>query len=230
MTASRHPIVLITGFGPFPGQPQNASGLLAGRLAGLAGGRMPEYAFISATLPTEWRAGPSRLAELLAEHAPAIALHFGVSSRADGFVIETCARNVRASLLDACGEAPPEACVTADGPDTLACTLPTSEIAARLDALSLPTEVSSDAGDYLCNAILYHSLWEARSRCDARVSMRGFVHIPDALIADAPYAVNRGWRPAVPSRLNWDQAVTGGLAVLEACAGGNRDDVVPIPN
>lgn len=209
-------VFLLTGFGPFPGAPLNASSVLIERLARLAGGRLPGYAVHAETLPTEWQAGPARLAELLDELDPVIALHFGVSHRARGFVVETRARNARQDICDACGEAPDAPVVAADGPDEMSATLPVGLIVERLRRKRVPVQVSRDAGGYLCNAVLYHSLAEARSR-DARGigPRRGFIHIPDSLSKFRGGGVRR----SSVSLLDWDTAVEGGLDIMAACVG-----------
>jgi pyrrolidone-carboxylate peptidase len=70
--------------------------------------------------------------------------------------------------------------------------------------------VSRDAGGYLCNATLYHSLGCARERPGCRV---GFIHIP--AILGRPGAANRG---RVGGRtLTREQAHAGGLEILAAC-------------
>lgn len=209
-------VILLTGFGPFPGAPRNASSDLIAHLARLAGARLPGYAVHAETLPTEWRAGPARLAELLAEHDPVIALHFGVSHRARGFVVETRARNTRQDICDACG-APPDARVVADdGPDEISATLPIGLIVGRLRRKRLPVQVSRDAGGYLCNAVLYHSLAEARSRGARGVGpRRGFIHIPDSLSKFR----GGGARRSSVCLLDWESATRGGLEIMAACAG-----------
>ena len=211
------PVILVTGFGPFPGAPRNASGVLAEELATLAARRLPGFTVRAAALPTEWAAAPRELGRLLDEHDPVIAVHFGISRRARGFVVEMRARNATALVRDACGSFPTAGCVVDDGPDEIASTLPVNLIAARLRQLGLPVQISRDAGDYLCNALLYHSLAEVRRRPPGAGSLRrGFIHLPDRLLPG-----ERGSsRTATPSRLDWDGAIAGGLAILSACAGG----------
>jgi pyroglutamyl-peptidase len=211
------PVILITGFGPFPGAPQNASSLLAEAVAEAARGELPGFKVHAETLPTEWQAGPARLAGLLDEHQPTLALHFGVSRRATGFVIETRARNATQCVADACGEAPRGDVLLDDGPDEIGVTLPTSQIVDRLRRLRLPVQLSRDAGGYLCNALLYHSLDHARRRSGPGFGpRRGFIHIPDRLVGGKTRGV---MRPAAASRLEWDGAVRGGMAILATCAG-----------
>lgn len=210
------PIILLTGFGPFPGAPRNASSMLAEELSRAAVRRLPGFAVHAETLPTEWRAGPARLSELLTELQPAVAIHFGVSHRARGFVVETRGRNERDDIVDACGEAPGDACVAQEGPSEMPATLPTGLIVERLRRLGVPVQLSRDAGGYLCNAILYHSLTDARRRDTGAIGpRRGFIHIPDKLTGTRVL----GSRRAAASALHWDDAVQGGLEILSICAG-----------
>ena len=210
------PVILITGFGPFPGAPRNASSLLAESVAEAGKHRLPGFALHAATLPTEWRAGPSHLTTLLEELKPAVALHFGISRRARGFVVETRARNKMQYALDACGESPVGDCIAEGSPAEILVTLPTGPMVERLRRMGLPVQLSRDAGGYLCNSILYHSLDHARrSAGDSLGPRRGFVHIPDRLLGEA-----RGEsRRAAVSRLDWNGALEGGQAILAICAG-----------
>ena len=105
---------------------------------------------------------------------------------------------------------PPGVAVREGGPEFMAATLPVRHIVARLRRRGIPAFVSRDAGGYLCNATLYHSLGCARERPGCRV---GFIHIPATL--GRPGAANRG---RVGGRtLTWEQAHAGGLEILAAC-------------
>ena len=82
-----------------------------------------------------------------------------------------------------------------------ACLLPTASAKVarpqHLEAHGFEARLSDDAGGYLCNAVFYHSLLEARVRGDrCRV---GFIHIP--VEAGEPEAV--------------DHTVAGALEVLK---------------
>ena len=206
--------------------------MLIEALARSAPRRLPGFAVHAETLPTEWHAGPQILAALLERLEPAVVLHFGVSHRARGFVVETRARNLRHDVVDACGEAPENDCVVSEGPAELPVMLPTGLIVERLRRKGLPVQVSRDAGGYLCNAILYHSLAAARrryletgvsrsgggrgDRIGVRLGVRrGFIHIPDKLAG----AQGGGGRRARLCQLGWEQAVEGGIAIMELAAG-----------
>ena len=190
--------VLLTGFGPFPGVRRNASDVLARRLAESARRRYPGTTFVHATLPTEWIGAPLRLEELTMTHRPDIALHFGVSHQAEGFVIETSARNV-AEKADAVGTHPMANELVPNQPTVRQTKLPAARVVNRLRRIGLPACVSHDAGAYLCNAIFFHSL-----RLNDLVNpdaQSAFIHLPAAL-------ANRNKPMSQP------EAVRGGLEII----------------
>jgi pyroglutamyl-peptidase len=199
MPAMPHPppTILLTGFGPFPGVPVNASARLVPRLAEIAARRFRGHRVVAKILPTDWAAGPARLRKLYARERPMVALHFGVSAQAAGFVIETRARNERSSTPDAAGALPPSAYVCDAGPAELRTLLPARTVVARLGVLDIPASLSDDAGSYLCNAILYEAVSLARTASPQVIT--GFVHIP--------------------THLEWDGALRGGLEIIRVCLG-----------
>jgi pyroglutamyl-peptidase len=210
--SGRRPVILLTGFGPFPSVPVNATTLLVPELAERVARRFRSHAVVPHIVPTEWAAGPDAATTLLADHAPAIVLHFGVSSRARGFEIELTGRNHRAAAADACGEIPPTPSVIEGAPRELYATIPAARIVARLKRLGLPAFLSRDAGTYLCNSLLFRSLHAARELRLATCS--GFVHLPDALVR-----LPRRRRGASACPLDWDQAVDGAVEIVAACIG-----------
>ena len=84
LMASSRPVLLLTGFGPFPRVPVNATSLLVPRIAEAADKAFAGIGVVCEIIPTEWRAGLARVEGLYAEHRPLIAIHFGVSGRATG--------------------------------------------------------------------------------------------------------------------------------------------------
>ncbi len=169
------PTVLLTGFGPFPGVPENASARLVRKVVRLARRRFPEFRFVAAVLPTEWRRAPRRIEALHDRYRPILALHFGVASQTQSIRIETRAENGCRASLDAANLLPPAATLCANGPEARHVTIDTGVITDALKARGWPCTISNDAGGYLCNAILYHSLASAEARGGAKV---GFIHIP----------------------------------------------------
>jgi pyroglutamyl-peptidase len=214
--------VLLTGFGPFPMVPHNATMDLVPAIVQRAAIALPDVIVVGEILPTEWAAAPARLLELMDQLQPDLSIHFGVSPRARGFEIETRAVNRCSLLLDADGALPPMDCIDADGPDILPTRLPATYIVNRLRRLSIPAYLSRDAGTYLCNAALYTSLDHLRrSGLNGQTSsVSGFVHIPARGVAKKHYLASTtsvGGPGAV--RLNWTQAVAGGLEIIAASLG-----------
>ena len=196
--SSRSSIVLLTGFGPFPGTPENVSAGLVRAVSRRAQRQFSPHRFHTSILPTEWSAAPERVAALIARLSPKVALHFGVANDAQGFRIETRAQNACRMTIDAAGRMPPAAHLIADAPAQYECWLPLDKIVHRLTALNLPVSMSDDAGGYLCNSVLYHTLHTQRQ--PAPPLLAGFIHIPSAFGA---------------SGLSFDDAVSGSLEIIK---------------
>ena len=199
---------LITGFGPFPGVEFNISATLAERVGQSIQRRFPSSRVITAALPTEWDIAPERTSDLILEHQPTVAVHFGVSDIAQGFVVETIARNATARA-DAAGIEPTTSEIEPFGPDTIATQLPAARIDARLKRLGLPSRLSRDAGTYLCNAVFYRSLLTQSELGQGGRS--GFIHLPVSVR-----------QPNSPVRdlaapINFEGALRGGIEVISAC-------------
>jgi pyroglutamyl-peptidase len=168
--------ILITGFGPFPGVIENASGGFAERLAAEAGQQRPGWRVRAAVLPVDWTAAPERLAALMAETQPAVCLHFGVAASARGLVVETHAGNAAAPKPDASGRLPAWPVLRKDAPALLRPPASPARLVAHAAAGGLPVTASPMAGDYVCNALFFHALWLARQQAAAR--QVAFVHLP----------------------------------------------------
>jgi pyroglutamyl-peptidase len=168
--------ILVTGFGPFPGVPFNASSSLVDHLAENQTRSVPRATIFSATLPTDWRHAAIEARHLVERFDPHVILHFGVSRRCTGFEVETQARNLASPFLDQAGLAPVGRTVRRSAPPILKTTVPASLLVQRLRLLGLPAVLSADAGRYLCNAVLYETLHHIRDRKPA--PLVGFIHIP----------------------------------------------------
>jgi pyroglutamyl-peptidase len=192
--------ILLTGFGPFPGVPENATARLVTALAERAREVWPAHVFEIDILDTHWTNAPQRIAELFDRFQPSLALHFGVAREAQGFRLERLARNECRHAPDAAGCLPGARHVLAHGPEVHPVSIDVDRIAARLAGAGLPVSLSEDAGAYLCNAVLYHALETARDLPEP--CRAGFVHIPADL--DLP-------------SLSFDKALEGSLEIIRAC-------------
>ena len=169
--------LLITGFGPFPGVPDNPSANLARRVGRtLSSAGHNGVTATTAILPTEWRALPRMLEPLGARLTPDLIIHFGLHERARSFHIEQRARNLAATRPNTRGENSANRKISRFAPDALDSPLCASSIAAKLRRRGLPAVSSYDAGDYLCNMAYFLSL--ARGRTAAAATPVLFVHIP----------------------------------------------------
>lgn len=173
--------ILLTGFGPFPGVRTNPSGAF---LKHFATGFSPVSRNVTLRvemLATSWTGVEAFVAGALADYNPHIALHFGIHGRADGFRIETRARNRAGPHADVDGKQFGKNRLVADAPPLLHATLPAHKLVHSLRSRGLPANPSHDAGRYLCNMLLYLSLKQAGETTGPRQT--GFIHIPQ--IADA---------------------------------------------
>lgn len=209
--ASPRPTILLTGFDAFPGVPRNATAELVPEIAAAARRQLPDYDVVDAILPVDWTRAPVALQELLARTAPRLALHFGVSPSATGIQLELTGRNICSPRHDAAGNLPVLEAVIPAGPESLAATLPAAAIIARLAAAGIPSCTSDDAGGYLCNALLYHSLSAARALPTPHLA--GFIHLPSVLSSEMCAADDAG----AACRLGWAAAIAGSLEIIAAC-------------
>ena len=193
--------VLVTGFGPFPSIPHNASASLA--LAFANSPAAPGLEIATAIIPVIWASARSAAREAVARFQPDAILHFGVSKRAFGFEIETRAFNMSGPREDHAGVVPPEKPLIQRGKPVLMSTLPPLDLLRALTADGFPASLSEDAGRYLCNALFYWSLYDGET--DGRLV--SFVHMP-AL----------GGEPEVEPRLTMEEAVAGARIIVRASA------------
>lgn len=200
--------VLITGFGPFPGIPENASEAFAPLFALRAAETFRQLRIACDILPTEWTGGPQRLQRRLDELQPHICLHFGVQGGASGLVLETIARNLAGDKSDAAGVMPDGSELVRNGPHMLLPLAGPKRLLGEASRTGLPVAASVNAGNYLCNAIFYHSLLAARVTGRRRVV--ALIHLPvrvgGAGRADDP-VLHR-------SELPLDKALTGSFSIL----------------
>ena len=175
------PRVLVTGFGPFPGAPENPSARLAEALGAMA---FPGCDLHAEILPTEWEAVAALAPELHARLQPDVMIHFGLCQRAIGFRIERSAYNRIAPRADARAALPTARQIMAQGPERLDTRVPAAKVAAHLSARGVPAASSRSGGRYLCNFLYYHSLAWAAQQQVAPLAL--FVHIPKAASHGGP--------------------------------------------
>jgi pyroglutamyl-peptidase len=172
------PWILVTGFGPFPGVPDNPTARIARRLDGLEYGGARVRAFV---LDVSYlRAAQQVRAAVEGRGWPAFVVHFGVACSADRVRVETVAINRKdasiADIDDHLGEA-----ARIDDSHALdarvGTTIDAASLTAALNEQGVPAKVSDDAGRYVCNATYFQSLiWLA---AEGVATPCVFVHVPD---------------------------------------------------
>ena len=170
------PLFFSQASGHFPTSPKNASAALVQVLADKARAVFEDVRFVAEIFPTDWQAAPDRLKQLFCAHQPSLMLHFGVAREAQSFRIETQGLNTCHMTKDSAGAMPAGLHLLTDGAPAHPVTIPTRDIVESLTRLGIAASTSGDAGGYLCNAVLYHSLVLANSAehpCNV-----GFIHIP----------------------------------------------------
>ena len=164
--------LLVTGFGPFPGAPENPTSALVQWLASTPADEIGAPVLRAIVLPTDYRKSWDRLRRVYNSFHPDIVVHFGLSTRAKAITVERLGRNsCLAERPDAAGWWPRRVLGKAGA---MASTLPAEKIVAALIGAGIPAELSDDAGGYVCNATLYRSLAVPQ----ARERMVGFIHVP----------------------------------------------------
>ncbi len=159
--------VLVTGFGPFPGVVDNPSARLARQVHGCRAGSSPVVGLV---LPVRWRVGPLMAIEAARALDARAVVGLGVATSRSGVHVERLAVRRTDGRADVVGEVLP----LPPGEPTVAATLDVDRLAAALDAV-----VSSDAGNYVCNAWLYQVVPALVGR------PVGFVHLPSEGLSPA---------------------------------------------
>ena len=170
------PVALVTGFGAFPGAAQNPSETLIRVTPWPVIAQRLGLEIVTAVLPVTYSEMPRDHAELVRRHRPMVALHVGLAGRAHLVRVERFAVNRQSPIRpDAAGRGGLGP-IDANDPPRRRCPWPADEIAAQLARFGTPAVVSHDAGDYLCNLLL----WWAIGTEIGMAGRAGFVHIPPA--------------------------------------------------
>lgn len=110
------------------------------------------------------------------EH-PGIIIHLGVAEGRKAITPERVALNIKdARICDNNGNQPKDEKIIHDGDLALHSTLPLRKIETALAKKNIPVAISNSAGLYVCNNIMYHTLYYLKeNEIDAKA---GFIHVP----------------------------------------------------
>jgi len=171
--------LLLTGFGPFPGAPENPTGSLIRALKRKLRSH-PSVQVDTHVFRTTYAAVDRDLPRLLAKTKPHALLMFGLATRSRGLRVETQARNRIARHPDAAGVVPTARKIADGAPQTLPIRAPKAALLRAAKSGALPARFSVNAGDYLCNYLYWRALETAKRGGPKRAgpSRAVFVHVP----------------------------------------------------
>ncbi len=170
-------VFVVSGFEPFAGRTQNASQVMARMVPDL------DLRFQCVDVPVVWGA-PERMLRALPA-VPPVWVAFGEGT--PGFEIESVALNRRRDLPDNLGNRPPTPEISPGADSRLTAAANLDAVAATLTRRGFPTTVSSDAGGFLCEEMLYVLLRE-NQRPGSHLRRVVFVHVPVLGATVAPAA------------------------------------------
>jgi pyroglutamyl-peptidase len=168
------PRLLLTGFGPFPGAPDNPTGPLIRALAPRLrreGLRVSTHVF-----ETTYKAVDRDLPRLLKRIKPDALLMFGLAGKARALRVETKARNRIARLPDASFAIPKSRKISVEPTTSLPIRAPRTALLHAAKTGGLPARLSVNAGDYLCNYLYWHALIAAAK--ENGPGKAAFIHVP----------------------------------------------------
>jgi pyroglutamyl-peptidase len=183
------PTVLITGFGPFPGAPNNPTMRLARHLGSVRRMRFAGLRRVVRLLPTTW-AMLDDLPNQVADVRPDAVLMFGLAGRRRRVTPEARAINRAGPLrIDADGGLPPNHLLSKGAAFARTGGIDATRMTAAMRRARLPAAVSRDAGDYLCNALFFRMCEQDRPCI--------FVHVPRPVRPTLPKGRMKRPRPAM---------------------------------
>lgn len=163
------PTVLVTAFEPYDNWPENSSWLTLVELTK----SLPETPAITTRLyPVDFAEMRQRLSKDLAANFD-YALHLGQAPGTGSVQLEAIGINIGGSSEHLPEEYKP---LVAEGPVAYQSTLPLAVWATKLRKAGIPSQVSYNAGTFLCNAMLYLSQHFAEQQ--RLKTQTTFIHLP----------------------------------------------------
>ena len=164
--------VLVTAFEPFGGETMNPTVAILGELPETVG----SFALRKLLLPVEFvRARETACAEY-DRLRPAAVVMLGQAGGRSTVTVETTGKNVmNGRIPDNSGYEPHGEPVDENGPEKLFSSADVDGIVRAVSAVGIPCERSDDAGEYVCNALLYGMLYHNGGKVPTV-----FIHVPYA--------------------------------------------------
>ena len=175
------PTMLLTGFEGYGGRGLNPAAEVARALAGQT---VRGACVTSAILPVSYARLAGGMTELIRKHRPRAVICLGLWPGEPVIRLERFGTNLSAFEIADNAGAMESGPIEAAGPAARIATLPVETIQTRLLDAGIPARLSSTAGNFLCNALLYETLGIVER--EAPDALCGFIHTPylPAQVAD----------------------------------------------
>ena len=163
--------LLITGFDPFGGERINPAWEAVKSLPDKIG----EVELTKLQIPTIFEAAARTVLEAAEKFMPDVILCIGQAGGRKAITPELVGINLReASIPDNAGNKPVDTPVVEGGPVAYFSTVPVRKMVAAINETGVSGVLSSTAGTFVCNDVLYTLL----DRYDGRDTQVGFIHVP----------------------------------------------------
>lgn len=187
-----HMKILVTGFEPFGQDAENASGMVVERLRDHSWGE--NLYVVTAILPVTWADSVPALLEAIEIHRPHAVVAVGEAGGRAVVTPERRARNLGHGRIPDNDDAARPPSPLDDGPEWLESHIDPESLIEAIRSVNVPTEISDDAGAFLCNAV-YRALL-------SETGLPGtFIHVP-AVRTQGAATVGRETDPGVAASLS----------------------------
>ncbi|MDO5028745.1 MAG: pyroglutamyl-peptidase I [Bacillota bacterium] len=165
--------ILVTGFDPFGGEKINPAIEAVKKLPDeIAGAQI-----IKLQVPTVFHKSAALMYEKIKEIQPDVILNIGQAGGRAALTPERVAINLDdARIPDNEGQQPIDQKIRPDGPAAYFSSLPIKAMVAKIQEAGLPASVSNSAGTFVCNHLMYQTLYFIDKEFPGTVG--GFIHIP----------------------------------------------------
>ena len=165
--------LLVTAFNPF-GQDNKNPALEA---VHLLKDTINDAEIIKLEIPTVFNQSADVVAKAIEKEQPDVVVHIGQAGGRMGITPERLAINLDdARIPDNAGQQPIDTMIKMDGQAAYFSQLPIKAMVESLKAQGIPASISNSAGTFVCNHIMYQTLYLCQNKYPNIQS--GFIHVP----------------------------------------------------
>lgn len=165
--------ILMTGFEPFGDEEVNPAWEAVKQLPE----RMEGAEIFKIEIPTVFETCAAAVEEGIRKYEPDIVISVGQAGGRSSISIEKIAINLSdARIPDNAGDKPEDKRLEEDGDTACFSTLPVKKMIENIREHGIPASISYSAGTYVCNCVMYRTLYLADKKY--RGMKCGFIHVP----------------------------------------------------